>query len=489
MNLLKDLHILVHSLGKKDKQRFTQLATMQGDEVEKRYYHLYKLLDARQAFNENEITDSYLIDFSPKQFADDKQYLSDKLLTVIQLATAGADKERECISSISNAYYLLKCGAHGMAKKEIDNAINIAVENNLYTYHYKALELKQTLLTVQSAGMQQLLKVNLEIATVGEKMSRLNTVANYTIKVRQLTNKFLRTNTARYKAESKKLLDSWLSLKLPSLNDKVVQIVEGNLLMGLYAASGKKKEAIEVIKEIARPVKKDFEKEHLAPYLLLTWSINAVTLCLSIDELNDARIFLADLVKRNGLPVVTKNEALKKEWADTVLRLKVEVMFYAGQYKEIIQLQDEIKAVGSKHSMFSNNPLALITKLGWAYLHQGHTERAYAFVMQNLSVSEAKENYGYNMMYYCIKAIAEIKQADFIAADNTIRNMSRFITRHPSADEHDVVIKKAIYSFMVAKNNHKPYTTVQRNIEKLNKLPASHFGTKVVAVILDAIKK
>ena len=40
MKILNEIHSIIHSLNKKEKQLFTQLAGLSGDRLDKRYYKL-----------------------------------------------------------------------------------------------------------------------------------------------------------------------------------------------------------------------------------------------------------------------------------------------------------------------------------------------------------------------------------------------------------------------------------------------------------------
>lgn len=479
MNLSLELYKVIQSLDKKQKQRFTQLTSMQGNADQKRYYYLYKLLEGQKEFSEDLLKDIFLSKYTAKQYIDDKQYLTNQLLMLLHLAPNAEDKERNCLYSLSHIPLLLKAGAFGLAKNEIGKALSLAQQQNMFAYEYKALEHRHTLLTIKSAGMEELLLVNEQIAHVIEKMKRVNLIARYTIKVRWLKQKFIHTNLNRYRVECAALLHEWLSIEKQPLDDKVIFISESNLLIALYAAANKNEEAVEVIKESVKLVKADLGKEQLAPYLYLAWVTNAITLTLALNKVSDSSRILKELEAFSSAAWLKTNASLLDEWQATALRLRVEILFYQRKYKDIVLLQNRIKETGAKQSMFSDNRLPLITKLAWSYLQLNDKSTAYTFCLQYLAVPEVKENYSYNLMYYCIKALVEVSDKEFITADNTLRSLNRLIRRNSNDLANDNLIKNSIYACAAYLNTGRRLKQLEKQLVRLGSLPTNHIGALV----------
>ena len=136
MKILNEIHSIIHSLNKKEKQLFTQLAGLSGDRLDKRYYKLFQVLAEMSTFDENLLNETFLTKLSAKQIAEDKQYLTEKLIIVLNLRDKSTNKKIQISKHLSKAFLLKNYNAYHLALRELDKGLELAHEENALSFIY-----------------------------------------------------------------------------------------------------------------------------------------------------------------------------------------------------------------------------------------------------------------------------------------------------------------------------------------------------------------
>ena len=467
MKILNEIHSIIHSLNKKEKQLFTQLAGLSGDRLDKRYYKLFQVLAEMPTFDENLLNETFLTKLSAKQIAEDKQYLTEKLIIVLNLRDKSTNKKIQISKHLSKAFLLKNYNAYHLALRELDKGLELAHEENALSFIYIMTEFKYSILGTINKDVD-FKETNLELEKTLEKMQRVHLIAKYTIKLRELIlrkNKYKESNN---KIDIEALIAEWEELNLKPLHNDTIDFMELNLKTGFYMSSENYLLALENAERGVEIIEKDIHKEHIACFTILTYFSNIIRFSLKLNDERKARFYLKKSYDLIELVKIHKNENLNKEVKFNSLQLKLEIEFFMRNYHIVAEEKNNILLVFKDYSQFIRHRLHSAIRVAWSLVYLKEFKNAYLFTQQELTIKDTKENYEFNLSYYCIKSVIEIITGDFLTAENTLRNLTRFIRQNSADLEPDVNIYKLLNAYLSFKVGKGSKLKIERQFQKLN---------------------